>query len=313
MKQRTWGFVGVVLSSACLAMAGSFDASLVSRDANWVMHIDFSALRASTIGESLLARDVPADVQQQWQRAEQMLGMDLRKDLHAVTMYGSAVGQDDVVVWIQGKLDPGTLASQLENMDGYQRLDHGSHVVHSWVDAPGEMDASRVYGVAVDGGRGVLGPSEALILKALQVMDGTLPNVTDGGISVATLTGSGLLMAATADLRHADLSANPMLAQAGSNARNFRMDIREADGMLGVRMAVQQGSVQDAQQAMEMLNGFKMMGLMQLQQQNPDLAALLQAIAINRNEDTLLLGLSYPSRKLVAMMQEAAVPFVTGP
>lgn len=305
MKQRVWWFVGLVLIVASLGVAGTFDASLVPNDARWIVHIDVAALRGSTIGQSLLSKDLHAEMQQQWQQAEEMLGMNLREDLHAVTMYGGGIGQDDVVVWIRGKLKPQTLASQATNMDGYQSSQHGRHTIHSWLDTSAG-EASRAYGVVVDETRGLMGPSEAQIQKALQVMAGEHPNVTDGGIPVSTLTARGLLMAATADLSEVDFSENPMLAQANVNARNFRMQVRESDGTLGVRIAVQQGSAQEAQQAEEMLNGLKMMGMMQLGQQNPDLASFLQSISISRREDVLTLSMTYASEKVAAFLQQAA-------
>ncbi len=257
MKKRIMGFVGLLVCMASWVIAGSFDATLVPQDARWVAHMDFAAMRASTIGQHLMQQDVNEDVKQQWEQAEEMFGMDLREDLHAVTMYGSGVEQDDVVIWFRGRLNPDALTSQVAELDQYESTTYQGYTIHSWVDASAE-EAVRVYGVILDETRAVIGPRAEHIQQALAVAAGDQPRVTDGGISVSTLAGAGVLVAATADFRDVDLSQNPMLAQANVSARYFRMDMRERDGTLGVRVAVQQDSEQEAQQTQEMLNGLKM-------------------------------------------------------
>jgi len=305
MKIHTLCFAGLAAFTATLAMGGAFDPALVPQDARWVAHMDVAAFRDSTIGQHLSTQEVHADVQEQWKQAEEMLGMDLREDLHAVTMYGSGVEQDDLVIWFRGRLDPATLASQAAEQDQYQSSEYAGHTIHSWVDNSAE-ESVRVYGAVLDDTRAVLGPNEEQLQRALGVLSGDHPNVTDGGISVSPLTGSGVLMAATADFRDVDLSENPMFAQSPMRAQSFRMDMRETDGMLGVRVVVQQESDQEAQQVLEMLNGLKMMGIMQLQQQNPDLAGFLQAITINRRDNNLLFNLSYPSVQIVSIIEDTA-------
>ncbi|MFU8781164.1 MAG: hypothetical protein ACNA71_09110 [Kiritimatiellia bacterium] len=294
----------VLVVSVFSVMAAPFNPVWVSGDANWVMHVDFAALRASQIGKALLSEDLNAAGQEQLQQAKEMFGMDPRTDLDAVTLYGGGRGQDDVVVLVGGKLDADKLVAQLKGMTGYTVSSLGAREVHSWLDEQGE-DASRVHGVILDGSRSVASKSVELLQKALAVLDGKQGNLTQGGtLDTSVLSGSGLLLAATADLRNVDLSANPMLANAKAGV--FRMQMRESGGDLALRVAMQQESAQEAQQAESMLNGFKMMGLMQMQQQNPDLAGLMQAITITRNDDMLMLQMSYPAAKIVEMIKAVA-------
>lgn len=310
MKYQMPLLTSVLCVAASCVLAGSFDATLVPQDAYWVAHVDVAAFRGSTIGQYVMEQEGTGEVKEQWQQAEEMLGMDVREDLNAVTMYGTGLEEQDVVIWFRGQLNPETLAAQAAEQEQYESLEIEGHTAHSWVDTSGGAE-TRIYGVVLDATRGVMGPSKEQIEKALQVAAGESPDVTDGGISVSRLTGSGLLVAATADFSDVDLSEHPMLAQANVNARYFSMDTRESDGNLAVRIDVQQESVQEAQQTEEMLNGLRMMGAMQMQEQNPDLAAFLQAITVSRSDDTLQLRLSYPSEQLIAMiedMEQAQLP-----
>ena len=305
MKKCLFGVMCVVLTVGSLAVAGSFDATLVPNDARWIVHIDFAALRDSTIGKYVLSQDMNAEMKEHWQKAEEMLGMSLREDVNAVTLFGTGAGQDDGVMWIRGKLNSETLVSQLSEMDGYESSQQGAYTIHSWVDAA-EDSSQRYYGVVLDETRGLLGPNEDLVKNALKVLAGEVANVKDGGIPVGSLQASGMLIAATADLRDVELPANPMLGQAKPSIHNFRMQMRENDGTLGLRLAVQQGSEQEAEQAEQMLNGIKMMGVMQLQQQNPEFAALLQAMNLRRNGAVLMLDMDYPAEKVATLLQQAA-------
>ncbi len=303
----------VCLGCVMPVAATPFNATWVSGDANWVVHLNFDALRGSQIWQAMLATELDAAAQEPLQQAQEMLGMDPRTDLNGVTLYGTAAASEDFVAIVRGNLDVAKLLSHVESAAGYAASRLGSRDVHSWL-VEEDADESRMYGTVLDNSRVMISRSVEQLEKGLAVLDGGQSNITEGStLDTRILSGQGVMLAVTADLRDVELPQNPMMPQADVNIRNFRMQMRETDGTLGLRVAVQQGSVQEAQQAEEMLNGFKMMGLMQLGQENPDLAGLLQAINIGRNEATLLFSLSYSSEKLVSMIQEAAAPFVSGP
>ena len=303
----------VCLGCVMPVAAGPFNAAWVSGDANWVVHLNLDALRGSQIGQAMLAEELDAAAQEPLQQAQEMLGMDPRTDLNGVTLYGTADAQEDFVAIVRGNFDVAKLLSHVENASGYAGSRLGSRDVHSWLVEEG-IDESRMFGTVLDNSRVMISRSVAQLEKGLAVLDGAQGNISAGSeLDTRILSGQGVMLAVTADLRDVEFPQNPMMPQANVNIRNFLMQMRETDGTLGLRVAAQQGSVQEAQQAEEMLNGFKMMGLMHLQQENPDLASLLQAITVGRNEATLLLGLSYSSEKLINMMKEAAAPFVSEP
>ncbi len=296
--------VGCVVS----AVAAPFNANVVYSDASWVMHVDFAALRGSQIGKAMLEGDIDAAAQEQLEKAKEMLGMDPRTDLHAVTVYGTAANQEDFVAIINGNLDSNALEKQVRDMPGYTASSVGARDMHSWLADENESE-SRMFGVVLDGTRAVMSRSEATLGKGLAVLDGEQGNLSQAtALDTALLSGQGVLLAMTADLSGVDFSQNPMLAQANVSAKSVRMQLREAAGNLGLRVAVQQGTVQEAQQSEEMLNGLKMMGVMQLGQQNPDLAGLMQAITIGRTDDTLLLNLSYPAEQFLEIVKGAVPP-----
>jgi hypothetical protein len=297
--------LAVVLLSVVSAVAAPFDAELVPGDANWVLHIDFAALRASQIGKAMLEDELDAAGKEQLKQAKDMFGMDPRTDLNAMTIYGAGAAQDDFVMLVQGKLNSSKMIAHVKGLSGYQASRHAGREVHSWVDGQDDDDKpSRMYGAVWDGSRGLISKSLPSLQTALAVLDGKHDNLMKGKLDTKVMSGQGLLLAAAADLRNVKLPANPMLANAKPGL--FRMQARETGGNLAMQVAVQQESVQSAQQAETMLNGFKMMGQMQMQQENPNMASVLQAITIGRNNDVLTLSMTYPAAKIVEMMKSAA-------
>jgi hypothetical protein len=292
-----------VLLVARVAVAVSFSPRVVAGDANWVLHLDMAALKASTLGQQMLANDLDARAEIQLKQAQALLGMDPREDLHAITVYGSGVDQDNAVMLIRGKFNSEKVAAAAAVMPGHELLVHGARQVHSWLEAA-DPSAGRMHGVLLDGSVGVISKSLANLQKALDVVDGKQASLAQGGINTANLSGDGVMLAAAGDFSGLSMGDNPMLSNV--KARNFAMQLRETGGNVALRVALKQESVQDAEQSQMMLNGLMMMGMAQLQQQSPELVGLLQAITISRDADTLVANFNYPAARLAEMMKATA-------
>ena len=92
----------ILLGLSATATAGPLDLKQVSAEAKWIVHFDVDAMRESTLVQRVYDKCVD-----QWPAAEQRLreatdlvehlGLDLTRDLHGLTAYGTKVGDLDGV------------------------------------------------------------------------------------------------------------------------------------------------------------------------------------------------------------------------
>jgi len=296
---------GAVVASLMLATCvwgGPFNAKLVSGDAIWAMHLDAETARASSLGKLMLEKKPDAKEIAQLKEFEEMFGMDPQTDLHAVTAYGTGMEPESAIILITGKLNPAKLVAKVKGMPAYQAAKHGARDIHSW-ENPGEEAAERVFGVILSQNVAIVGQTLESVKKAIDVADGKQKTLAQGGINTKALTVAGVMMAATADLGTVDLSSNPMLA--ANSPKNLTLQVRESEGNFIAKAAVKLGSAQNAQQAMTMMNSMLMMGMMQAQQQDPQMADILKSITLKQDNDTLLAGMTYPAVKLAAVIKAA--------
>src|ERR1700758_2447871 len=86
----TLAAVALITGFGTPGQAAPLDPNTVAADAKWVLHIDFDALRESRVAqharEELMKHDLAATVMGMIKEAT---GMDLDKDLHGATAYGT--------------------------------------------------------------------------------------------------------------------------------------------------------------------------------------------------------------------------------
>ena len=304
MKRMMKGAVIASLMLATWVWGGPFNAKLVSGDAIWAMHLDAETFRTSTLGKLMLQENQDAESLKQLKAFEEMFGMDPQTDLHAVTAYGAGIEPEASVILVNGKLNPAKLVQKVKTMPAYQLAKHGNREIHSW-ENEGEGAAERVYGVILDRNSAIIGQTLKSVKKAIDVADGKQKNLSQGGINTKPLSVGGVMMAVTADLSNVDLSANPMLAANNVSAKSVTIQVRESEGNFSIKAAVKQNSAQEAEQSLTLLNGMLGMVMMQTQQQNPPVADVMKAITIKRDNDALLLNVTYPATKLAALLKSA--------
>lgn len=99
--------LSVMLGFTSQADTASLASNEVDARAKWLGHIDFDALRASTVVQAAVKK-----VQERHQEAEQhlamvrgMIGMDPCQDLHGLTFYGTQLGAPTGVLIVHAKMD----------------------------------------------------------------------------------------------------------------------------------------------------------------------------------------------------------------
>ncbi len=171
-------------------LAGPFRRADVSAKAIWVMHVDLDGMRQSSIGKHLLAKAAKQRVAKHFEAAKTIYGVDFRKDLTGVTMYGhitkadggGAVQHHGVAV-IRGKYDKTRFINALKSRVGYTTVEFRGHTLMKVIPADRKLEAGLAnqrirtrtkpgWGAFYDGTTFVLGETLSALKTGVDVLDG---------------------------------------------------------------------------------------------------------------------------------------------
>ncbi len=155
------------------ARADPFDPARVPADAKYVVHVDMDALRPTklwgVIDDRLAGNEAFGTKMGLFETAS---GMHFPRDLHGVTIYGRAAGDDNGVVVIRAAMHRDQFMAAIGFAPGYQAESFGKVDGASWDD-----DGRRMFGAFHDDATLVFARSAANVLAALDVIDGKSPHV----------------------------------------------------------------------------------------------------------------------------------------
>lgn len=195
-------------------LAAPFDPKQVPAEAKWVLHIDADVTKASTVGtaiiDELLSRP---DAQQGLDALEALAGFNIPRDIHGVTLYGRAFGEENNVILLNGVFDVNRILGVLELSPSYSNEAYSDKEIVSWEDKGKTMFGSFATSDII-----VLARSAESVKLALDVFakkGSTMDKLADeaklpGASVLAYVKGSGLAELAKAR------GASPVLAHAES-------------------------------------------------------------------------------------------------
>jgi len=82
--------------------ANPVERSAIPEDPAWVLHLDLDALRATTLGEYILAEMRKPEEEPRYAVLQALLGFDPRTGLRGITAYGSTSSPEDGVAMVYG-------------------------------------------------------------------------------------------------------------------------------------------------------------------------------------------------------------------
>jgi len=134
MRVRSLGMAGaIVLVAAALGRAGPVQLEDVSAEATWLAHVDVDAMRSSAVIERLYHECVAeSKLAECFDKASQRWGMDPRKDLHALTLYGAKIARGHGVLIVRADMDKDLLLEKAEKAPHHATAKHGDREIHTW-------------------------------------------------------------------------------------------------------------------------------------------------------------------------------------
>ena len=217
--------VGLILASQ--ARAAPLEAKHVATNAKWLAHVDVDAIRASNVvqkaWQNVLER-LP-DTESNLGFVRVVIGTDLTKDIHGITIYGKGIGKSEVVTIVAVSMDPARLTLLASVIPGRETTSHGNYTIQNWTHMHG--DHALTIAAAFRGHEQlVLASSIDDVKSALDVLDGKAP-----GLAADARLG-GNIPAGTTLLVRAEEIADTKLGKAPFTEpiNSFRVVMGESEG-----------------------------------------------------------------------------------
>lgn len=298
--------VGGVMAATMTLPASPLQRADVAANPTWVLHVDCDGLRPTKIGQFLLAEMEKPEAQAKFAAFQTIFNFDPRKQLHGLTLYGTAKSPEDGVMLVYADFDPERLLTMAKVAKDHQSTQYKQHVIHNWIDdqRKGRNSVkSRVY-AAIQGGRFVVfGQKEERVAQALDVADRAMPSLA--GTSVFTELGAssntGFIQAAARKLDIPDSAPNAVLLRL---AKMAQLQVGEAQGQLRATLNLEADDEDVAKQLA--LVGQGLLALMKLQKDNPGSVKLAEALSLKQNGAGVVASLAIPPADAIELLKADA-------
>jgi len=237
---------------AGVGQAAPLETKNVAADAKWVLHVDVDAVRDSLIVKKAFETcPMLKDSGKHFDMIRDKAGVDLRKDLHGVTVYGSDADRTHAVAIVFSTVNDKLLLDKAQHATDHKVTKHGEIEIHSWTQKRGEKShpaAGAFYKADVL----VFAASVQGVAAAIDVLDGKTPGITDPKSPLAGRypTGATVVIRASAIPPQ---SRCPILKQTES----LRIAIGENDGKSFYRARLVMKSPEAASQVSAITEGLK--------------------------------------------------------
>ncbi len=179
--------------------AAPLDERQVAANAQWLLHVDFDALRSSQSARLLATAWLQAEpVRSHLAGIRGAIGLDVVRDLRDVTFYGEELVPDRGVLIVRAALDLSRLTAFIAQQPNYAERTSDGRLVFSWTERRGGKPHT-VFASMLDGQGMVFSRSAADLDAALAVMDGGASCLaeSDSALKGPAPSGSVLLVRAT--------------------------------------------------------------------------------------------------------------------
>jgi hypothetical protein len=281
MKSFVAPLAALVLMMAAAAQAAPFQSKDIAADSKWVIHVDVDAIRDSYIVKKIFETCPQLkDAGKHFDKIRDKVGLDLRKDLHGITLYGPDADKKHAVAIVYATVDQKLLLEKAEKASDHLVRKHGDFEIHSW---------SMKHGSKSETAAGAFYKSDAVVFasnaehvgKAIDVLDGsakgiTAPNSPLGGRAIA---------GATVIIRAFDLPADehcPLMKQ----TKSIRVAMGENNGKSFYRVRLVMKNAESAEQLKTIAEGFKAMASLRFSGE-PDMMKLVNGLTIALRDGTI--------------------------
>ena len=281
------------------ASAGMLDLKEVDSKALWLLHANVGQFKQTAIGKALLVKLGEGKEAQKLDALAAIVGMDMRKDVDGITMYGSSPDKKQAVIVISGTFNAAQVVTLLKANDSYQVSAHQGVEIH---DVNNPKKNERLCIAFPKNGVAVMGGDAAQVAKALDVLAGR-------AVSLATENPEGLK--AAGDSNSAFLQGAAIMSKLCSpgdpRAQTFKagkagaMSVGSDGDKLAMKVEILADSQESAQQMESAARGIMAMMLLS-DKTDQTVRDMIGSTDIKRLDSTVSATLQFSEEKAVEMM-----------
>jgi hypothetical protein len=292
MKKAVIIMVTVILAMffCCELLATNLQKSIIPAEATWMIHFDLEKFTATQIGNHLLQEQDALGLENKNAQFKKKYQIDLLEDIDGITVFGMGMGEENIVVYLQGNLNKDHLLELLGAEDTHKEIPYGKYIIHNW-------DGDE-YGVFASDRLALMGPNSDSIKLALDVIAGKKPNIGSSPMNeYVNEIPADAFMAAMAK----DISS---LAKGGSKVfiikktESAMFSLAEIKENFNIRLNFTVKTLEDAQNMENVLRGLISLANMQLEEMKAGFK-VPEDITIATKGKKVYMEMNYPSKALL--------------
>lgn len=306
MKKFTSIILMVMLLGA-MAIGSPLNKSRVSGDANWMLHLDQEALYSSTLGKLILKELEAQGANEKLAGFKTAFSFNPIEDIKSVTIYGQGQDKKKAVAIFRASYDQAVLTSLVNMNPQYEVVNHGKHIIHSWVDEK-NTEGERVYGAFYGNDTVVMSVGKDALVHSLDVMDGKAESLKDLYLydldDFQDENEGVFIIAAAKDVQQATKGIEQ--AAVLNQTNRFAVAIGEDDSTAYINMVLEAKTAEDAMKIQQFAQGMLALVSLQASEAMPELGKVASAFKITTNDRELRLHFAWDSKDLMAIAKKAA-------
>lgn len=299
-----------LLSWATLAPAAPLQIRELPADSQWLLFVDVDAMQSSEVIQKLYQGCIEEFPQasEMFEKIRSEFGIDLRKDLHSMTYFGTKYAPHSGVLIVRTEVDKEVLLGKARKAPDHNTVKYRDYEIHTWTDHKGRMGAHEAAGVFYKPEVLVFAGSLDDLKNALDVLDGKKKSLADEKSPLADKVPEGAMFLARAvDIKTDELPGKQPILDV---IQQLSYVEGQHDGKWFGRLMLQTKSNEAAEQVKDVLQGFlSMVGLYFSEQ--PKLGNLLKEVDLKASGKKVQATFEAPVDKVTAAMPEVCDALTT--
>ncbi len=246
---------------AAVGQAAPLETKNVAANTKWVVHIDVDAIRDSLVVKKAFQTCpvLKSEAGKHFDMIRDKIGIDLRKDLHGITLYGPDTDKTHAVAIVFSTANQQLLLDKVEHETDHGVTKYLDVDIHSWTP----KHDRHSYGGQSHAAAGAFYKPDVLVFaanvagvaKAIDVLDGKSPGITDA----KSLLGGRPPAGSTLVVRSYAIPASPK-SPILKEIDSFRIALGESGGKSFYRASAVMKSPEAATQVKAVNDGLKALG-----------------------------------------------------
>lgn len=288
----------ILLFASTDAFAGQIDKSMVSGDANWVVHGDMEKFNETRIAKLVRGELAAGGGDKSLVVFKSIYSIHPLDDIRGMTIYGEGKDKAKAVALIRGDFDKGVLVNLLQKNSSYGEQKHGDYDIAGWFDGKsGEKRYGCFHGKDII----VIGTSPDTVGKSLDVLDGKAKNSEQKGHFKSLESNNDAFLVAAAN-GVGKMAQNWEKAMMLKNTEQSCLTVGESKGNISIDLSLVATSSQTAEELTQLIQG--VVALLNLAgQEQPQIAQLASAIKVVTRRDTVRLHFEYDVDKISELVK----------